>query len=219
MPTDDDFPNTPIRDEGTLEIVTDREPKYLPTDDDFPNTPIRDEGEMEIVDKRPEKEIPEIEIVDDRPEKEIPEIEIVDDRPEKEPTTPTPTTPAPKPITPKPTAPAPAPAPAAKPTAQRSGAQEMAPALLGLPQLGNVFYYGKDFSSQRQELDPSGRLIQQEYDPLSVTQAGPELQLDKMAGSNENDVQALIEQIMASNGGNISPEELAQILGQGDIYG
>jgi hypothetical protein len=96
----------------------------------------------------------------------------------------------------------------------------MAPALLGLPQLGNVFYYGKDFSSQRQELDPSGRLIQQEYDPLSVTQAGPELQLDKMAGSNENDVQALIQQIMANSGGDISPEEFAQILGQqGASYG
>jgi hypothetical protein len=107
-----------------------------------------------------------------------------------------------------------------QPTARQSAVQEMAPALLGLPQLGNVFYYGKDFSSQKQQLDPSGRLIQQEYDPLSVSQAGPELQLDKMGGTNENDVQALIQQIMANSGGNISPEELAQILGQqGASYG
>ncbi len=162
-------------------------------------------------------------VVDKRPEKEIPEIEIVDDRPEKEPTTPTPTTPAPKPTTPKPTTPkptAPAPAPAARAPAKQSAAQQVAPALLGMPQLGNVFYYGKDFSSQKQRLDPSGRLIQQEYKPLSVTQAGAELQLDKIAGTDENDIEALIQQIMASSGGDISPEELAQILGQqGASYG
>jgi predicted nucleic acid-binding Zn-ribbon protein len=109
---------------------------------------------------------------------------------------------------------------APQPVARQSAVQEMAPALLGIPGLGNVFYYGKDFSSQKQQLDPSGRLIQQEYDPLSLTQAGPELQLDKMGGNNENDVQALIQQIMANSGGNISPEELAQILGQqGASYG
>jgi hypothetical protein len=157
------------------------------------------------------------------------ELVITDDRPVKEPPAETPTTPGstggPSP-TPKVNAPgtkptAPALAPAAKPaaTAKQPTAQSVVPALLGMPQLGNMFYYGKDFSSQKQELDPSGKLVQQEYDPLSVTQAGAELQLDKIAGSNENDVQALIEQIMASNGGNISPEELAQILGQGDIYG
>jgi hypothetical protein len=131
---------------------------------------------------------------------------------------------APKtPAGPKPTAPTrpgTTPGTATQPTAQQIAVREMAPELLGMPQLGNVFYYGKDFSSQKQELDPSGRLVQQEYDPLSVTQAGPELELDKMAGSNENDVQALIQQIMANSGGNISPEELAQILGQqGASYG
>jgi hypothetical protein len=107
----------------------------------------------------------------------------------------------------------------AQPTAQQSTGQDVAPALLGIPGLGNVFYYGKDFSSQKQELDPRGRLIQQEYDPLSLTQAGPELQLDKMDGTNENDVQALIQQIMTNSGGTASPEEIAQILGQGSTYG
>jgi hypothetical protein len=189
---------TPIRDEGELEIVGDREPKYLPTDDDFPSTPIRDEGELEIV----------------------------GDRPVKEPVTETPTTPAvpptPKaPTSPKaPIAPPTAPKTPTTPVAQQSAVQEMAPALLGLPQLGNVFYYGKDFSSQKQQLDPSGRLVQQEYDPLSVTQAGPELELDTMAGSNENDVQALIQQIMVNSGGTATPEEIAEILGQqGNMYG
>jgi hypothetical protein len=197
LPTDDDFMPTPIRDEGNLEIVAGREPKYLATDDDFPATPIRDEGEMEIVGKRPTGETPVT----------------------------TPTTPGATPTPKAPTAPGKtptisAPATAAKPTAQRSAVQEMVPALLGMPQLGNVFYYGKDFSSQKQQLDPSGRLIQEEYDPLSVTQAGAELELDKIAGSNENDVQALIQQIMANSGGDISPEELAQILGQqGAPYG
>jgi len=247
LPTDDDFPATPIKDEGEV-LVTDKrieeptQPSYLPTDDDFPATPIKDEGEVLVTDKRiekltepsylptdddfpatPIKDEGEVVVVDKRPEKEIPEIEIVDDRPEKEPTTPTPTTPAPKPTTPKPTTPkptAPAPAPAARAPAKQSAAQQVAPALLGMPQLGNVFYYGKDFSSQKQRLDPSGRLIQQEYKPLSVTQAGAELQLDKIAGTDENDIEALIQQIMASSGGDISPEELAQILGQqGASYG
>ena len=117
-----------------------------------------------------------------------------------------------KPVTPT--------APAAQPTAQQSAVREMAPALLGIPGLGNVFYYGKDFSSQKQQLDPSGRLVQQEYDPLSVTQAGAELQLDKIAGTNENDVQALIQQIMVNSGGTATPEEIAEILGQqGNMYG
>jgi hypothetical protein len=132
------------------------------------------------------------------------------------PTTPRPTTP--RPTTPRPTTPT-APPTAAQPVAKQPAAQQIVPALLGMPELANVFYYGKDFSSQKQELDPTGQLVPQEYDPLSVTQRGPELQLDKMDGTNENDVQALIQQIMASNNGNISPEELAQILGQqGNMY-
>jgi hypothetical protein len=40
LPTDDDFPSTPITDAGNLTIVGDKEPKYLPTDDDFPSTPM-----------------------------------------------------------------------------------------------------------------------------------------------------------------------------------
>ena len=133
------------------------------------------------------------------------------------PTTPRPTTP--RPTTPRPTTPT-APPTAAQPVAKQPAIQQIVPALLGMPQLADVFYYGKDFSSQKQELDPTGQLVPQEYDPLSVTQKGPELQLDKMGGTNENDVQALIQQIMASNNGDISPEELAQILGQqGNMYG
>jgi hypothetical protein len=133
------------------------------------------------------------------------------------PSTPRPTTP--RPTTPRPTTPT-APPTAAQPVAKQPAAQQIVPALLGMPQLADVFYYGKDFSSQKQELDPTGQLVPQEYDPLSVTQKGPELQLDKIDGTNENDVQALIQQIMASNNGNISPEELAQILGQqGNMYG
>jgi hypothetical protein len=40
LPTDDDFPSTPITDAGNLTVVGDKEPKYLPTDDDFPSTPM-----------------------------------------------------------------------------------------------------------------------------------------------------------------------------------
>jgi gas vesicle protein len=58
LPTDNDFPATPINDMGTVEVVANRPPAYLPTDNDFPATPIRDEGELEIVDKRPPKYLP-----------------------------------------------------------------------------------------------------------------------------------------------------------------
>ena len=40
LPTDDDFPATPITDKGILEVIGDRPVNYLPTDDDFPATPI-----------------------------------------------------------------------------------------------------------------------------------------------------------------------------------
>ena len=238
---DTDSKDTTGLDEGPIIPTEDTtgldEGPIIPTED----TTGLDEGPIIPTD---EEDVPEIEIVGDRdktqehvfdptfggelPLDDLPYLPTDDDfvptdeieEPETPVTTPGGSKPAAPGVKPgtvtKPTAST----PAARASARQSAAQEIAPALLGLPQLGNVFYYGKDFSSQKQQLDPSGRLIQQEYDPLSVVQAGAELQLDKMDGTDENDVQALIQQIMASNGGDISPEELAQILGQqGNMYG
>lgn len=46
-------------------------------------------------------------------------------------------------------------------------------AAFGMPQLANVFYYGKEFGSKKQKLTKEGKL-EEEYKPLSVTQAGAE---------------------------------------------
>jgi len=51
---------------------------------------------------------------------------------------------------------------------------QAAAAAFGMPQLANVFYYGKEFGSKKQKLTKEGRLEQEEYKPLSVTQAGAE---------------------------------------------
>lgn len=47
-------------------------------------------------------------------------------------------------------------------------------AALGIPQLANVFYYGKEFGSKKQKLTKEGRVKEEKYKPLSVTQPGAE---------------------------------------------
>lgn len=58
-----------------------------------------------------------------------------------------------------------------------------------LPSLANVFYYGKDFSSQRQVLSPEGELLQTLYQPLSVTTPGPELDVNEETVENPLNMQ------------------------------
>jgi len=130
------------------------------------------------------------------------------------------TTPAPAPA-PSPVkitlAPSPTTSPSASPTGlSRSQAQQMA-AAFGVPQLANVFYYGKEFGSKKQKLDKEGKLIEEEYEPLSVTEAGAELK-DKLESvaeggkTKDNSVMALLEQILGKGNDAVSEDELRNIV-------
>ena len=83
--------------------------------------------------------------------------------------------------------------------------------------LANVFYYGKDFTGQEQKIGPSGELMMTPYNDLSVTQAGAEpepqaIPVAQEAKGGENDISALLQQIMSSGDNNMTQEELMQII-------
>ena len=83
--------------------------------------------------------------------------------------------------------------------------------------LANVFYYGKEFGGQKQQVDPVGNLMMAPYQELSVTKAGAEappqaMPVAQAPKQGENDISALIQQIMATQGQNMTPEELMQII-------
>ena len=90
-------------------------------------------------------------------------------------------------------------------------------AAFGVPQLANVFYYGKEFGSKKQKLDKEGKIVGDEYEPLSVTEAGVELK-DKLENvaegdkTKDNSVMALLEQILGKGSDAISEEELQNIV-------
>ena len=98
----------------------------------------------------------------------------------------------------------------------RQQATQMA-AAFGVPQLANVFYYGKEFGSKKQKLDKEGKIVGDEYEPLSVTEAGAELK-DKLESvaegekTKDNSVMALLEQILGKGNDAISEEELQNIV-------
>jgi hypothetical protein len=92
----------------------------------------------------------------------------------------------------------------------------------GVPQLANVFYYGKDFGSKKQKVSKSGKLDQDEYRALSVTQAGAEGEkaaeeqaLAESKKTSENDVEELLGKIMGDSEDAATPEEIEQIVRQG----
>lgn len=90
-------------------------------------------------------------------------------------------------------------------------------ATFGLPQLANVFYYGKDFGSKKQKLK-DGEVEEEEYKPLSVTKAGEmgealeEAEIAQAKKTKENDVNGLIEQILGKSQDNVSLDELLNIV-------
>ena len=96
-------------------------------------------------------------------------------------------------------------------------------AAMGLPQLANMFYYGKEYGSQKQKLGKKGELLEEEFRPLSVTdfgeeawQAAEQAQEVAQAGkSDENSVDALIQAITGGGTSSTSLEELMQIIGRG----
>ena len=82
-----------------------------------------------------------------------------------------------------------------------------------------AFYYGKEFSAPTQQIGSKGELIQQQYQPLSVTLPGKEPEFLKpkpvVPGekTEENDISSLI-----GSGEDIDLNELIDILGRGS-YG
>ena len=90
-------------------------------------------------------------------------------------------------------------------------------ATFGLPQLANVFYYGKDFGSKKQKLK-DGEVEEEEYKPLSVTKAGAagealeEAEIAEAKKTKENDVNGLIEQILGKSQDSASLDELLDIV-------
>jgi hypothetical protein len=83
--------------------------------------------------------------------------------------------------------------------------------------LANVFYYGKEFGGQRQQVDPAGNLMMAPYQELSVTKAGAEAPVQPIpvaqeAKGGENDVSAMLQQIFSSGGNDMTQEELMQII-------
>jgi hypothetical protein len=83
--------------------------------------------------------------------------------------------------------------------------------------LANVFYYGKEFGGQKQQVDPAGNLMMAPYQELSVTKAGAEppsqaIPVAQEAKDDENDISALLRQIMSSGDTNMTQEELMQII-------
>jgi hypothetical protein len=61
-----------------------------------------------------------------------------------------------------------------------------------------AFYYGKPFESPKQEISKEGELLQKKYQPLSVTQPGPELALGE--GTGENALTALLQSVLGEEG-------------------
>ena len=83
--------------------------------------------------------------------------------------------------------------------------------------LANVFYYGKEFGGQKQQLSPTGELMMAPYQELSVNKAGAEqapqpVPVAQQAKDGENDISALLQQIFSSGGNDTTQEELMQII-------
>jgi hypothetical protein len=83
--------------------------------------------------------------------------------------------------------------------------------------LANVFYYGKDFGGQKQQVSPTGQLMMAPYQELSVTRAGAEAPpqaapVAQQAKGGENDISAILQQIFSSGDNNMTQDELMQII-------
>jgi hypothetical protein len=89
-------------------------------------------------------------------------------------------------------------------------------AMAGLPQLANVFYYGKDFGSKKQTFDKKGQLQQEEYDPLSVTQAGAAGELAEDIAeekkNDENNANDALDLILGQSSNSMSIDDILNIV-------
>ena len=86
-------------------------------------------------------------------------------------------------------------------------------AAFGMPQLANMFYYGKEFGTKKQHLDKKGELEEEEYKPLSVEKPGAEPeQVAEKAKVSENDISGLLEHILGSGSNSASLDEILNIV-------
>ena len=93
---------------------------------------------------------------------------------------------------------------------------QAAAAALGIPALANVFYYGKEFGSKKQKLDEKGRIIQEEYRPLSVINPGAtgELLEDiaEEKKNKENNANDALDLILGKSGESMSIDDILKIV-------
>ena len=79
-----------------------------------------------------------------------------------------------------------------------------------------MFYYGKEFGSKKQKLDEKGRLIQEEYRPLSVSKAGAEGEmLEDIAEeqkNKENNANDALDLIFGKSSESMSLDDLINIV-------
>ena len=93
-------------------------------------------------------------------------------------------------------------------------------AAIGRPELANVFYYGKEFGSKKQQLE-KGKVSDEKYKELSVTKAGAvgeqieEQQIAQEREKQENPAEDYMQQILAQSDGPTSIEDLLNIIGRG----
>jgi hypothetical protein len=88
--------------------------------------------------------------------------------------------------------------------------------MAGLPQLANVFYYGKDFGSKKPMFDKTGQLEQDEYDPLSVTKAGAAGELAEDIAeekkNDENNANDALDLILGESNNSMSIDDILNIV-------
>jgi hypothetical protein len=85
-------------------------------------------------------------------------------------------------------------------------------AAFGLPQLANVFYYGKDFSSKKEKVNKKGELEEEEYKPLSVTAPGEQGELVEEAKNKENNANDALDLILGKSGNQMSLDDILNIV-------
>jgi len=80
--------------------------------------------------------------------------------------------------------------------------------------LANVFYYGKEFGSKKQKLTKEGKLEEEEYQPLSVTQAGaePEQIAEQIEGKKKTEDNIVDQVLKTIDDDTVSFDDLLRIL-------
>ena len=88
-------------------------------------------------------------------------------------------------------------------------------AAFGIPQLANVFYYGKEFGSKKQKLTKEGKVAEEEYKPLSVTAPGAAGELVEEQKNKENNANDALDLILGKSSDSMSVDDLLDIVKKG----